>query len=169
MFNKSKVIEKYHSAVEKIAMADSQSGSQNLKLLPGASSMIGVDVKIDGKIVSEQNLVIEGAVKGSITAKKAEVLVGKTGSLTANISAKVVRIEGTVTGDICGSENVIIANTGNVLGNIDSPRVSLEDGAKFKGSITMDPDESTVTDLPLGSPAELKAHCAGNKAGAQIS
>ena len=165
MFNKSKVIEKYHSAVEKIAMADSQSGSQNLKLLPGASSMIGVDVKI----VSEQNLVIEGAVKGSITAKKAEVLVGKTGSLTANISAKVVRIEGTVTGDICGSENVIIANTGNVLGNIDSPRVSLEDGAKFKGSITMDPDESTVTDLPLGSPAELKAHRAGNKAGAQIS
>jgi cytoskeletal protein CcmA (bactofilin family) len=88
MFNKSKVIEKYHSAVEKIAMADSQSGSQNLKLLPGASSMIGVDVKIDGKIVSEQNLVIEGAVKGSITAKKAEVLVGKTGSLTANISAQ---------------------------------------------------------------------------------
>ena len=169
MFNKSKVIEKYHSAVEKIAMADSQSGSQNLKLLPGASSMIGVDVKIDGKIVSEQNLVIEGAVKGSITAKKAEVLVGKTGSLTANISAKVVRIEGTVTGDICGSENVIIANTGNVLGNIDSPRVSLEDGAKFKGSITMDPDESTVTDLPLGSPAELKAHRAANKAGAQIS
>ncbi len=57
--------------------------------------MIGVDVKIDGKIVSEQNLVIEGAVKGSITAKKAEVLVGKSGSLTANISAKVVRIEGT--------------------------------------------------------------------------
>ena len=131
--------------------------------------MIGVDVKIDGKIVSEQNLVIEGAVKGSITAKKAEVLVGKTGSLTANISAKVVRIEGTVTGDICGSENVIIANTGNVLGNIDSPRVSLEDGAKFKGSITMEPDESTVTDLPLGSPTELKAHRAGNKAGAQIS
>ena len=169
MFNKSKVIEKYHSAVEKIAMADSQSGSQNLKLLPGASSMIGVDVKIDGKIVSEQNLVIEGAVKGSITAKKAEVLVGKTGSLTANISAKVVRIEGTVTGYICGSENVIIANTGNVLGNIDSPRVSLEVGAKFKGSITMDPDESTVTDPPLGSTAELKAHRAGNKAGAQIS
>ena len=169
MFNKSKVIEKYHSAVEKIAMADSQSGSQNLKLLPGASSMIGVDVKIDGKIFSEQNLVIEGAVKGSIAAKKAEVLVGKTGSLTANISAKVVRIEGTVRGDICGSENIIIANTGNVLGNIDSPRVSLEDGAEFKGSITMDPDESTVTDLPLGSTAELKAHRAGNKAGAQIS
>ena len=69
-------------------MAESQSRSQNLKLLPGASSMIGVDVKIDGKIVSEQNLVIEGAVKGSITAKKAEVLVGKTGSLTANISAQ---------------------------------------------------------------------------------
>ena len=158
MFNKSKVIEKYHSAVEKIAMADSQSGSQNLKLLPGASSMIGVDVKIDGKIVSEQNLVIEGAVKGSITAKKAEVLVGKTGSLTSNISAKVVRIEGTVTGDICGSENVIIANTGNVLGNIDSPRVSLEDGAKFKGSIEMDPGDKAIKELPLSTPSNVKAH-----------
>lgn len=169
MFNKTKVIEKYHSAVEKVTMADSQSGSKDSRFLSGASSMIGTEVKIDGKISSEQNLVIEGAVKGSISAKNAEVPVGKSGSLTANISAKVVRIEGTVKGDICGSENVIIATTGNVLGNIDSPRVSLQDGAKFKGSITMDPDETIVTDLQVGSPSELKAHRAGEKADAQAS
>ena len=62
-----------------------------------------------------------------------------------------MRIEGSVKGDILGGEKVIIERKGNVLGNIDSPRVSLEDGAKFKGSITMDPDENTVTDLPVGS------------------
>ena len=87
--------------------------------------MIGASVKIDGQITSEENLVIEGSVKGSITAKNSEVLVGKSGVLKANIVAKIVRIEGTINGDITGGENVIITKTGNVQGNIQSPRVSL--------------------------------------------
>lgn len=158
MFDKRKVLEKYNLAVDKMAMADSQAGSKFSGSLKGVSSMIGADVKIEGSIISEESLLIEGAVNGSVTAKQAEVTVGKSGALTADISAKIVRIEGSVKGDICGGENVIIASTGNVLGNIDSPRVSLEDGAKFKGSITMDPDEKTVTDPPICSSPTIKSH-----------
>lgn len=168
MFDKRKVLEKYNAALEKITTVDGQSASHNRSSFPGVSSMIGENVKIEGNIISEENLFIEGAVKGSITAKKSEVKVGKSGSLTANISAKVVLIEGSVKGDICGGENVIIANTGNVLGNIDSPRVSLEDGAKFKGSITMDPDEKTVTDLPVSSASKINPHRAGNDPGVKV-
>ena len=138
MFDKSKVLEKYNSAVDKMTTTDSQTGRGYSSSIKGVSSMIGADVKIEGSIISEESLLIEGAVKGSITAKQSEVTVGKSGALIADVSAKIVRIEGRVEGDICGGEKVIIASTGNVLGNIDSPRVSLEDGAKFKGSITMD-------------------------------
>lgn len=113
--------------------------------------MIGPGVQIEGQIVSDENLVIEGKVSGSITANSNQITVGKTGSLTANISAKVVHIEGTIKGDISGSEKVVISKTGNVLGNIQSPRVTLEDGAKFKGSIEMDPDEKTQSELPVTS------------------
>ena len=96
---------------------------------------------IEGKIVSGEDLIIEGNVSGSISAKGHEITVGTAGKLKADISAKVVRIEGSVQGDISGVEKVIISKTGNVLGNIDAPRVTLEDGAKFKGSIEMDPGE----------------------------
>ena len=54
--------------------------------------MIGPGVKIAGQITSDENLVIEGKVNGSITAKNHEVTVGKSGNLKANISANIVNI-----------------------------------------------------------------------------
>ena len=62
--------------------------------------------------------------------------------------ASTVRIEGSVRGDIHGGEKVIIARTGNVRGNITAPRVTLEDGAIFKGSIDMDPGDATAASVP---------------------
>ena len=120
--------------------------------------MIGPGVKIEGQITSDENLVIEGKVNGSIIAKNHEVTVGKSGSLNANISANVVSVEGMVKGDISGAEKVVISKTGNVLGNIQSPRVTLEDGAKFKGSIEMDPDEKMQSELPVTSVSGSNVH-----------
>ena len=54
-----------------------------------------------------------------------------------------MKVDGQVTGDISGSEKVIISKSGRVKGNIVAPRVTLEDGAKFKGSIDMDPGENS--------------------------
>jgi cytoskeletal protein CcmA (bactofilin family) len=56
-------------------------------------------------------------------------------------------VEGSVSGDISASQNVVIAASGNIIGNIESPRVTLEDGAKFKGSIEMDPDQPAQVEL----------------------
>lgn len=131
--------------------------------------MIGPSVKIEGKITSDESLLIEGQVDGSIVANSSEVVVGKSGVLTANISAKIVKIEGKVKGDIAGGENVVIAKTGNVLGNIESPRVTLEDGAKFKGSIEMDPGDKAIKELPLSTPSNLKAHRPATESDAKAS
>ena len=117
--------------------------------------MIGSMVVIDGNITSAEDLIIEGKVSGTITATGHEVTVGQAGQLNANISAKTVRIEGRVEGDISGCEKVIISKTGNVLGNIDAPRVTLEDGAKFKGSIEMDPDEQPAIKAVPNSKSDL--------------
>jgi cytoskeletal protein CcmA (bactofilin family) len=68
-----------------------------------------------------------------------------------------VKVEGRITGDIDGSEKVIITKTGRVLGNIVAPRVTLEDGAKFKGSIDMDPGvEAPATTVTPKRPAVAK-------------
>ena len=71
--------------------------------------------------------------------------------MKADLDAKTVKIDGEVTGDISGTEKVIVSKTGLVKGNIVAPRVTLEDGAKFKGSIDMDPSPSNSTSATQAS------------------
>jgi|TARA_B110000879_G_scaffold7711_1_gene9882 cytoskeletal protein CcmA (bactofilin family) len=141
MFDFTKDADSKNSAGKKSSLGFGHSAEKSNALSSGGKAMIGPTVVIEGKIVSGEDLIIEGNVSGSIIAKGNEVTVGSAGKCNADISAKVVRVEGSVQGDISGVEKVIISKTGNVLGNIDAPRVTLEDGAKFKGSIEMDPGE----------------------------
>jgi cytoskeletal protein CcmA (bactofilin family) len=126
--------------------------SGDSKSISDNTALIGAGVKIEGQVVSQEDLVIAGEVKGQIIAKSHHVHIAISGALKADITANVVSIEGSVTGNISGLENVIITSTGNVLGNIECPRVSLEDGAKFKGSIEMSPAE------PVAAVRNVKTH-----------
>ena len=101
--------------------------------------MIGQSINIKGTITGKENLIVEGTVEGSISLPDNDLTVGESGKVTADLSAKSVNVEGQVTGDISGTEKVVVSKTGRVRGNIVAPRVTLEDGAKFKGSIDMDP------------------------------
>jgi cytoskeletal protein CcmA (bactofilin family) len=115
--------------------------------------VIGPKIKINGDVSGDENLVIEGTVEGKVDLGEYRVDVGQAGKVNADINAKVVKIDGEVTGDITGGEKVIISRTGNVRGNIKSPRMTLEDGAKFKGSIDMDPGEPSGAAKPKETPA----------------
>jgi cytoskeletal protein CcmA (bactofilin family) len=101
--------------------------------------MIGKGISISGDVSADSNLKVEGVVEGRSVQTAHDVEIGDTAKVTANISAKVVRIAGEVNGDIAGSERVVIARSGRVQGNIVAPRVQLEDGALFRGSIDMNP------------------------------
>lgn len=113
--------------------------------------MIGASIKIVGEVSGDENLLIEGKVEGSVNLGAHEVCIGPSGHVDADVVAKTVKIEGEVKGDIRGTEKVVIAKSGNVRGNIIAPRVTLEDGAKFKGSIDMDPSEGSASVSPLST------------------
>lgn len=119
--------------------------------------MIGSTVKILGEIISDENLVIEGEVEGTIRLDEHELTIGPSGRVHANITAKIIKVDGLVDGDINGREKVVISKSGNVRGNVVAPRVILEDGGQFKGSIDMGPGVagSSKPELPLSefSPA----------------
>lgn len=104
--------------------------------------MIGKTIQVKGTITGNENLVIEGTVDGAVELPQNDLTVGESGQVIADLRAKTIRVDGQVTGDISGSEKVVISKTGRVNGNIVAPRVTLEDGAKFRGSIDMDPGES---------------------------
>jgi cytoskeletal protein CcmA (bactofilin family) len=110
--------------------------------------MIGPSIKIKGEVSGDEDLLIQGQVEGTITLKAHQVVVGESGVVSADILAKTIRIDGKVNGDITGTENVVISKLGNVRGNIIAPRVLLEDGAIFKGSIDMDPGDTAAKTAP---------------------
>lgn len=108
----------------------------------GRAAVIGPGIYINGDISGNENLVIEGKVDGKIKLASHQVSVGQGGKVNADITAKVIKIDGHVKGDLLGTEKVVISRSGNVHGNITAPRMTLEEGAIFKGSIDMDPGEA---------------------------
>ena len=122
--------------------------------------MIGAKVKVNGDIVSSEDLLVEGEVNGTITLADNELVVGNAGKVQANISAKTIRVEGEVKGDIEGTERVVICASGDVQGNITAPRVMLEDGGRFKGNIDMGGGSKAATAkpaAPASAPPEVRS------------
>lgn len=115
--------------------------------------MIGPSIKIKGEVSGDEDLVIQGQVEGTIKLPNHQVFVGESGQVNADIHAKVVKIDGAVTGDVHGIENVVISKLGHVRGNIIAPRVTLEDGGVFKGSIDMDPGDNVAKAAPVAHKA----------------
>jgi cytoskeletal protein CcmA (bactofilin family) len=114
-------------------------------------AMIGKGVGIAGDVKADTSLKVEGRIEGRSVQCTDEVEIAESGQVIANIMAKVVKISGMVSGDIGGSEKVLITRTGRVQGNIVAPRVQLEDGALFRGSIDMNPAQSAGADKPVAA------------------
>lgn len=131
-----------------------------------ATAMIGRGISISGDVTADSNLKIEGVIEGRSVQSKHDVDISETGKVTASISAKVIRISGEVTGDIVASEKVTIAKSGRVQGNVVAPRVQLEDGALFRGSIDMNPGQAADARSAGGSSARPTAVDSGGKASA---
>lgn len=111
------------------------------------AAVIGRSIHINGDLRGEEDLRIEGDVNGTIQLKNNSLTIGKEGRIHADIYAKSIIVDGLVEGDIYGADRVGIRKHAQVRGNITAPRVSLEEGAKFKGSIEMD---SAAVEAALG-------------------
>ena len=105
---------------------------------------IGPSISIRGEVTGSEDLLIEGNIEGAVDLKDNTVTVGKGAKVNACITGSVIHVEGTVTGDLYGSEQVVVHGTGCVRGNIASPRLVLEDGARLKGSIDTEPGSASA-------------------------
>jgi cytoskeletal protein CcmA (bactofilin family) len=114
------------------------------------TAVIGPSIQIEGTLRGQEDVFVEGEVTGTIQLQSNTLTIGNSGKIKADVYAHTVFVEGTMDGDLFGSEQVIIRKSARVRGNITSPRVTLEDGATFKGSIEMDPESVKSV---LGAPA----------------
>ena len=130
-----------------------------------AAASIGPTIQINGDVTGNEDLTIDGQVDGTINLKENVLTVGKEGQVNATVTARTILVEGKVEGDLKGDEQVIVQRSGNVRGNIVAPRVTLEDGCKFKGSIDMDVEPATASRASSGRAqniADIKSAAGGS-------
>lgn len=96
---------------------------------------LGRAVHIEGKVVSAEDLVIDGRVDGSIEAREHNLTIGPGGDVRADLSARRITISGAVTGDVTALERLELHETGVVNGNIRTPRFVMADGAVVTGRV----------------------------------
>ena len=120
---------------------------------PAKVAMIGQGITIAGDITADTDLKVDGHVQGRVIQSTKCVEIGESGQVAANIKANVVKIGGEVSGDIAGVEKVTITRTGRVQGNVIAPRVVLEDGSLFRGSIEMNPAPAAEKKAAPAKPA----------------
>src|SRR5438132_1338374 len=126
---------------------------------PGARSLacIGASLEIKGRITAEEDLQIDGKVEGPISIRGHRLTIGRSGQLSSEVSARELVVFGKVTGNINATDRVEIKKDGAVIGDIQTARISIEDGAVFKGRIEIDRPGSKPSSVPALKPETVGA------------
>jgi cytoskeletal protein CcmA (bactofilin family) len=126
----------------------------------GGSATVGKSVKIVGQIFTKEDLYVDGDVEGTIESLENKVTVGPHGRVQASIKAREVIILGQVQGNVETSDKVDLRKDAKLVGDITTARISIEDGAIFKGSIDIrkpEPKPAAGTPPPPPRPTPAPA------------
>ncbi len=102
---------------------------------------IGKSVVVKGELSGSEDLIVDGEVEGNISLRGQTCTIGPNGRVRANIEARNVIVHGRVNGDIHASERVELRKTASLAGDIATARISIDDGAFFKGGIDIQKPE----------------------------
>jgi len=122
----------------------------------GDQAVIGKGLFVKGEITGTESLYIDGKVEGSISLPGNRVTIGRNGQVTASITAREVVVLGKVRGNVSATDRVDIRAEGALSGDVTAARISIEDGAFFKGGIDIR--------KPDGKPAQVNGAAAANAA-----
>src|SRR5437016_10102284 len=119
---------------------------------------IGKSLVVKGEVTGSESLYIDGRVEGAINLPGNRVTVGRNGQVQANVNAREVVVLGKVKGNIAASDRVDIRNEGSLTGDVVCQRISIEDGAYFKGGIDIrKPDQKEMNGTPINCPTKTES------------
>jgi cytoskeletal protein CcmA (bactofilin family) len=107
----------------------------NAAAATGEQATIGKSLVIKGEVSGSESLYIDGKIEGAINLPGNRVTVGRNGQVAANIMAREVVVLGKVRGNVHASDRIDIRSEGSLTGDVIAARISIEDGAFFKGGI----------------------------------
>ncbi|HYL11820.1 MAG TPA: polymer-forming cytoskeletal protein [Terriglobales bacterium] len=117
------------------AVSDTPAAPRPVSTTTADQATIGKSLVIKGEVTGSESLYIDGRVEGSINLAGNRVTVGRNGVVAANINAREIVVLGKVRGNLTASDRVDIRSDGSLTGDVVAARISIEDGAFFKGGI----------------------------------
>jgi cytoskeletal protein CcmA (bactofilin family) len=131
------------------------SAPKNATMSSQDQATIGKSLVIKGEVTGSESLYIDGRVEGSINLPGNRVTIGRNGVVNANINAREIVVTGKVRGNLVASDRVDIRNEGSLTGDVIAQRISIEDGAFFKGGIDIrKPGQKANGEDKTATPAE---------------
>jgi cytoskeletal protein CcmA (bactofilin family) len=129
-----------------------------------AAACISQGIRIKGEVTGSEDLFIDGHLEGKLNLGNSSLTVGPNGEIKADIYAREVIVRGRVDGKIVGREKIQLWNTGTVAGDLQTERLTIEDGAVLRGRVEIE------TGKPIGileprataAPAKSSAALAGS-------
>ncbi|MCL4523525.1 MAG: polymer-forming cytoskeletal protein [Acidobacteria bacterium] len=100
-------------------------------------TMLGRGVALKGELEGREDVCIDGEFEGTIRVLGAGVTIGANGRVTAEVEADEIFVEGHVEGSLRARQRMVIRRTGHVTGDIEAPRLAIEDGAVLCGHVEM--------------------------------
>jgi cytoskeletal protein CcmA (bactofilin family) len=112
-----------------------------------AAACISQGIRIKGEITGSEDLFVDGPIEGKVNLANGSLTVGPNGSVKADVVAREVIVRGRVEGKISGRERVQLWSTGQVIGEVQTQRLAIEDGAVLRGKVeTGKPIDKTTDD-----------------------
>ena len=139
------------------------SGGTPTVVTTGEQATIGKSLVVKGELSGSESLYIDGKVEGAINLPGNRVTVGRNGQVAANIVAREIVVLGKVRGNCQASDRVDIRSEGSLTGDVIAARISIEDGAFFKGGIDIrkpggtDLKGGSATPVPVAEPVKVEA------------
>lgn len=118
------------------AVSDSESMARDIKE-GRLSGFVGSGTVLTGETSFQAMLRIDGHLTGRVMSESGTLIVGTTGRVDANILVAAAVVNGTVNGDIIATEKLELGRTARVVGNVQAPRLIIEDGALIEGNCSM--------------------------------
>ncbi len=117
----------------------------------GAVAHIGKSIRIRGDLSGEEDLVLDGHIEGRVDLSDHHLTIGPNGHIQAELSAKQITIDGHVVGNVTASERLEIGETGRLDGDVEAPRILIQEGAQLNGTVSMKA-RSAKTTQPVKRP-----------------
>ena len=101
------------------------------------AAWIGKAVRVEGKVISSEDLTIDGDVEGSIEMGNCSLTIGPGSAIKADLAARTITISGAVVGNVKATERVELREAASVTGDITTPKFLMIDGATVSGKVAV--------------------------------